>query len=141
MWQLPSKDSTCASVESILYSEDITMKRLTHILGRWGVLPLLGLALLVPPQPAEARVDVNVGLGVPAPVVVAPAPIVVHRDTTITGITATRIKATILGAMTALTATITGDTTLGATTATRIGTGATISIPGTPGKAETRTGI
>jgi hypothetical protein len=79
MWQSPSKDSACESVESILYGEDITMKRLTHILGRWGVVPLLGLALLMPPQPAEARVEVNVGLGVPAPVVVAPAPVVVRR--------------------------------------------------------------
>ena len=51
----------------MLDSEDITMKCLTRIIGMWGVVTLLGLALLAQPQPAEARVDVNVGLGVPAP--------------------------------------------------------------------------
>jgi hypothetical protein len=71
-------DSACESLESILYSEDITMKRLTHVLGMWGVVPLLGLALLTHPQPARAH-GVTVGLGVPVPVVVAPAPVVVVR--------------------------------------------------------------
>src|SRR6266487_4236606 len=63
----------------MLYSEDITLKRLTHIISMCSVVPLLGLALLTQPQRAEARVDVHVGLGVPAPVVVTPAPVVVHR--------------------------------------------------------------
>jgi len=63
----------------MLYNEEMSMKRLTHSIGLWGVVPLLGLALLAQPQPAAARVDVNVGLGVPAPVVVAPAPVVVVR--------------------------------------------------------------
>jgi hypothetical protein len=72
-------DSAYCSVKSMLYSEDMTMKHLTHILSMCGVVPLLGLALLVQPQSAHARVDVNVGLGVPAPVVVTPAPVVVRR--------------------------------------------------------------
>ena len=54
----------------MLYREDIIMKRLTHLLGMYGMVPLLGLALLAPPQPADARVDA---------VVVAPAPVVVVR--------------------------------------------------------------
>jgi len=54
------------------------MKRLTHIIDMWGVVPLLGLVLLAQSQPANARVDVNIGLGVPAPVVITPAPVVVR---------------------------------------------------------------
>jgi hypothetical protein len=60
-------------------SENMTMKRLTHIISTWSAVPLLGFILLAQPQPSEARVDVAVGLGVPAPVVVAPAPVVVVR--------------------------------------------------------------
>src|SRR6266446_3286392 len=62
----------------MLHNEDMTMKCLTHIIGMWGAVPLLGLALLASPQPAEAH-GVTVGIGVPAPVVVAPAPVVVVR--------------------------------------------------------------
>src|SRR5207237_2624835 len=72
------KDSAGESVEPMLDSEDITMQHLTSIFGMWGVVPLLGLALLTHPQPARAHI-VTVGLGVPAPVVVAPAPVVVVR--------------------------------------------------------------
>ena len=79
MWKHISKDSTYGRAELVLHSEDMTMKPLTHILGMWGAVPLLGLVLLAQPQMAEARVEVNVGLDVPAPVVVTPAPVVVHR--------------------------------------------------------------
>jgi hypothetical protein len=100
------------------------MKRLKRIVYLCGMVPLLGFALLAQPQPAEARVDVTVGLGVPAPVVVVPAPVVVVRR----GPTATVISDTIIG-----------DTTLGTPTGTHIGTGATIIITGTAGKADGRT--
>src|SRR5439155_9004539 len=53
MWKSPPKDSACESVESILYSEDITMKRLIHIISMWSAVPLLGLVLLAQPQPAR----------------------------------------------------------------------------------------
>src|SRR4030095_6656539 len=79
IWKHISNDSLRGRAELMLDSEDITMKCLTRIIGMWGVVTLLGLALLAQPQPAEARVDVNVGLGVPAPVVVTPAPVVMHR--------------------------------------------------------------
>src|SRR6266446_5068409 len=79
MWKHTPNDSGWYRAESMLYSEDMTMKRLTHIIGMWGKVPLLGLTLLAQPQSAEARVDVTVGLGVPAPVVVAPAPVAVVR--------------------------------------------------------------
>ena len=54
----------------MLYSEDMTMKGLTHLLGMCGMIPLLGLALLALPQPAHARSDL---------VVVTPAPVIVVR--------------------------------------------------------------
>src|SRR5438445_5109194 len=78
-WKHISKDSAYGRAELMFHSEDIRMKRFTHIIGMWGVAPLLGLVLLAQPQPTEARVEVNVGLGVPAPVVVTPAPVVVRR--------------------------------------------------------------
>src|SRR6266446_6570643 len=79
MWKHTPHDSAWCRAESMLHSEDMTMKRLKRIVYMCGVVPLLGLALLAQPQSAEARVDVNVGLGVPAPVVVAPTPVVVVR--------------------------------------------------------------